>query len=64
MRVRLEGSRTEVNHTCKRIQMGLHKIIIQYKTGQLATYTQTKGVKCIGPDNSPCWKSSAVENVV
>ena len=27
--------------------MGLHKIIIQYKTGQKAiTYTQTKGVKC------------------
>ena len=31
---------------------------------QLVTYTQTKGVKCIGPDNGPCWKSSAIENVV
>ena len=32
---------------CKRIQVGLCKIIIQYKIGQRAiTYTQTKGVKC------------------
>ena len=42
-RVRLERSRTEANHTCKRIQMGLRKIVIQYKTRQKAM-TNKRGV--------------------